>query len=67
MTLCCENVTVPHPSLVVDLALALTFRSLRYNTHQIYCYDHEPDNVEFESDHEIHIYTKGMNWYGGEW
>ena len=44
----------------LEIPLILTFRSLRYNTHQnmkdfmtkLYCYDNEPDNVESESDDE---------------
>ena len=50
----------------LEIPLILTFRSLRYNTHhnmkdfmtKLYCYDHEPDNVESESDDETHIDIK---------
>ena len=51
----------------LEIPLILTFRSLRYNTHhnmkdfmtKLYCYDHEPDNVESESDDETRIDIKG--------
>ena len=44
----------PIPGGGLKITLILTFRSLRYNTHQkikyimskVYCDDHEPDNVE---------------------
>ena len=47
----------------LEMPFMLTFRSLRYNTHQkkknfktkLYCYNHKKDNVEFEPDDEIHI------------
>ena len=53
----------PIPSGGLEMPFMLTFRSLRYNTHQkkknfktkLYCYNHEKDNVEFEPDDEIHI------------
>ena len=50
----------------LKILLMLTFRSLRYNTGEkmkefmtkLYCNDHEPRNVESESDDAIHIDIK---------
>ena len=55
MVLCCKHAShSPIPGGGLKITLMLTFRSLRYNTHQkikyimskVYCDDHEPDNVE---------------------
>ena len=53
----------PIPSGGLEILFMLTFRSLRYNTHQkrkkfktkLYCYNYEKDNLEFESDDVIYI------------
>ena len=56
----------PIPGGGLEISLMLTLRSLRYNILQkmkdlmtkLYCYGHEPHNVQRELDYEIYIDIK---------